>query len=119
MNRRTSSRPVIFPAAAPALLLFFVFAAAPLTPTAGAAQDVQHLRQSAWAEVDERSGTLTALSGQLWRLAETALREHESADALTGYLAQEGFAVERGVAGMPTAFVARWGSGGPVIGILA
>ncbi len=83
------------------------------------AQDVQQLREAAWSEVDERSETLTALSAQLWRLAETSLREHRSADALADYLESEGFDVERGVAGMPTAFVARWGNGGPVIGILA
>lgn len=80
---------------------------------------VDELRAQAWAEVDERSATLTALSAELWRLAETSLQEHQSADALADYLESQGFTVERGVADMPTAFVARWGSGGPVIGVLA
>jgi aminobenzoyl-glutamate utilization protein B len=84
-----------------------------------AAQDVQDLRERAWAQVDDRSRTLTALSSELWRLAETSLQEHRSAEALASYLEGEGFTVERGVADMPTAFVARWGTGGPVIGILA
>jgi len=84
-----------------------------------AAQDVRTLQERAWAEVDARAGTLTGLSDGLWRTAETSLREHESSAMLADHLEEEGFTVERGVADMPTAFVARWGSGSPVIGILA
>ncbi|MBT4485330.1 MAG: amidohydrolase [Candidatus Latescibacteria bacterium] len=51
--------------------------------------------------------------------AETALREHQSAEYLANMLERDGFTVERGVAGMPIAFVATFGSSGPVIGILA
>lgn len=83
------------------------------------ARELQTLREQAWARVDARRATLVGLSRRLWRLAETSLQEHQSAEALAGYLEQEGFTVERGVADLPTAFVARWGSGEPVIGILA
>jgi aminobenzoyl-glutamate utilization protein B len=47
-----------------------------------------------------------------------ALREEKSAEILASYLEMQGFAVERGVADMPTAFVAEYGSGKPVIGIM-
>jgi aminobenzoyl-glutamate utilization protein B len=80
---------------------------------------VEALRHQAVAEVDARSAALTGVSDRLWQLAETGLREHRSAATLADYLEDEGFTVERGVAGMPTAFVARWGHGEPVIGILA
>lgn len=55
---------------------------------------------------------------RIWDYAETAFLEKQSADALCGALEQAGFAVERGVAGMQTAFTGRWGSGKPVIGFL-
>ena len=50
--------------------------------------------------------------------AETALEEYKSSAYLADLLERNGFRVERGVAGMPTAFVAVYGSGKPVIGIL-
>ena len=50
--------------------------------------------------------------------AETALRETRSSKALADHAEQQGFRVECGVAGMPTAFVASYGEGRPVIGIL-
>ncbi len=90
-----------------------------LMPGRGEAQNVDALRRQAIAEVDARAEALTGVSDRLWRLAETGLREHRSAATLADYLEGEGFEVERGVAGMPTAFVARWGSGEPVVGILA
>ena len=51
--------------------------------------------------------------------AELALEEYKSSEYLAGMLERDGFIVERGVADMPTAFVATFGSGYPVIGILA
>jgi len=58
------------------------------------------------------------MSDQIWGYAETALREHRSAKLLADYAEQQGFRVERGVAGMPTAFIASYGEGRPIIGIL-
>jgi aminobenzoyl-glutamate utilization protein B len=59
------------------------------------------------------------LARDLWTLAETALKEERSARRLSDVLAAEGFSVESGVAGLPTAFVASWGEGRPIIGVLA
>ncbi len=87
------------------------------TPTAGA-QNIDRLRSDAWAAVDRHGQELIDLSDQIWDHAELALREVQSAEALAGYLESQGFTIERGVADMPTAFVATWGSGSPVIGIL-
>jgi aminobenzoyl-glutamate utilization protein B len=58
-------------------------------------------------------------SRQIWEFAETGLEETRSSALLADVLAKEGFKVQRGVAGMPTAFVATAGSGSPVIAILA
>ncbi len=68
--------------------------------------------------VSAQYADLTRLSDQVWAFAETALREKRSARAVADYLEERGFRVERGVAGMPTAFVAEFGRGAPVIGIL-
>ena len=58
------------------------------------------------------------LSLVLHGYAETGYNETRSADALVKHLEDNGFKVERGVAGLPTAYIATFGSGSPVIGIL-
>jgi aminobenzoyl-glutamate utilization protein B len=70
------------------------------------------------ASVDKHAADLTQLSDQIWAFAETALREHRSAKVLADHAEAQGFQVTRNVAGMPTAFVASFGSGKPVIGIM-
>ena len=56
---------------------------------------------------------------QIWELAEVGYQETRSSEILQRQLRDAGFTVEAGVAGMPTAFVASYGAGKPVIGILA
>jgi len=75
-------------------------------------------KEEAVASIEKRKAEMIKLSDQIWAFAETALREHKSSEALSRYAGQQGFNVERGVAGMPTAFVATYGQGRPVIGIL-
>lgn len=58
------------------------------------------------------------ISDSIWNFAELGMQEFRSSALLIKTLEDEGFTVERGVAGMPTCFVATWGSGKPVIGIL-
>jgi len=58
------------------------------------------------------------ISDSIWNFAELGMQEFKSSAILIRTLEEEGFTVERGVAGMPTCFVASWGSGKPVIGIL-
>ena len=70
------------------------------------------------ASVESHKETLIAMSDSIWALAETAFDEDDSAEILARYAEENGFTVERGVAGMPTAFVATYGSGRPVISVL-
>ncbi|MBE0675922.1 MAG: amidohydrolase, partial [Bacteroidales bacterium] len=58
------------------------------------------------------------ISDSIWSFAELGMQEFRSSELLARTLEAEGFRVERGVAGIPTCFVATWGSGKPVIGIL-
>jgi aminobenzoyl-glutamate utilization protein B len=83
---------------------------------AGLAQDPG---ASAVASIDARADHYARVARQIWDLAEVGYQEKESSSLLQRELAAAGFAVEAGVAGMPTAFVANFGSGKPVIGILA
>ncbi len=75
-------------------------------------------KEVAAASVEKHSKDMITLSDQIWAFAETALRETKSSKVLADYAEQQGFRVERGVAEMPTAFVATYGEGKPVIGIL-
>jgi len=100
-------------AAAGLLSLALTLAAAPAT-----AADASAAKLAAVASVDRHARDLAELSDRIWAYAEIALREHKSAAALADFAERQGFKVERGVAGLPTAFVARYGTGRPVIGVM-
>jgi len=68
--------------------------------------------------VEKHQQELISISDKIWAYAETALRESKSAKELADYAEAQGFSVKRGVSGMPTAFIAEFGSGKPVIGIM-
>ncbi|KWI44251.1 M20 family metallopeptidase [Burkholderia pseudomultivorans] len=68
--------------------------------------------------IDSQRAQFTALSDQIWNLAELRYEEFASTDLHVRMLEAAGFRVTRGVADIPTAFVAEAGNGGPVIGIL-
>ncbi|WP_084396284.1 amidohydrolase [Henriciella aquimarina] len=69
--------------------------------------------------VEQRSELTESLADQLWQWAEVGYQETKSSQLLQDTLAEEGFEIEAGVADIPTAFVAEYGSGEPVIAILA
>lgn len=75
-------------------------------------------KRSVIKSVDSRQDELIHLSNQVWEFAETALQEHKSSKLLADYAEQQGFRLKRGIAGMPTAFIATYGSGKPIIGVL-
>ena len=58
------------------------------------------------------------ISDEIWKYAELGLQEFNSSKLLADTLEEAGFNVERGLAGMPTCFVATYGTGKPVIGLL-
>jgi len=55
---------------------------------------------------------------QIWDIAEVGYQEYQSSSLLKDSLAKEGFRIENNVANIPTAFIAEYGEGSPVIGIL-
>jgi aminobenzoyl-glutamate utilization protein B len=75
------------------------------------------LKAEASKKIDERAKLIQEMVDQVFSYGELGFQEIETSKYLTGLLEQNGFKVERGVAGIPTAFVARWGSGKPVISL--
>lgn len=75
-------------------------------------------KQAVLRSVQQHEQALIQLSNQVWSFAEIAMREHQSAKVLSDYAEKQGFRVTRNVAAIPTAFIAEYGSGKPIIGIL-
>ena len=75
-------------------------------------------KQSVIANIEANYAQLTDLSDKIWSFEEIAFQETQSAAALAAYAEKNGFKVKTGVAEIPTALVAEYGSGQPVIGIL-
>lgn len=94
-------------------LLFGLTATLPVV-----AQKMTASKKSVVQSVEAHQDELIAISDSIWALAETAFQETGSSKILADYAEANGFAVERGVAGIPTAFVATYGSGQPVISVL-
>jgi len=101
------------------VLAVLVLLGAPSLARIAAAQSVEEGKDAALAHAEALDDLVAQMSASLWDFAEVALEEDQSAAYLADILEAEGFAVELGVAGMPTAFVASWGSGRPILGVLA
>ena len=69
--------------------------------------------------LQDNFNTYDKIQKQIHEYAEPAYQEYKSAELLIKHLEESGFAIERGVANIPTAFVATYGEGEPVIGLLA
>ncbi len=76
------------------------------------------LKAAVQKHIDENYPELTDLSDKIWSFEEIAFQETKSAAALSDYAESLGFKVTRGVAEIPTAFIAEYGSGHPIIGIM-
>ncbi len=90
-----------------------------LTTAAVAESELSAAARTAIADVNQRSDELKAVNRAIWEFAEVGLEEHQSSKLLVSKLRENGFEVTYGVSDMPTAFVASYGTGKPVIGILA
>lgn len=77
------------------------------------------LKQATAAEVDERAKLVQEMVDSLFSFAEPGFQEFRTMEYVTGILEQNGFAIEKGAAGIPTAWTATWshGSGGPKIAL--
>jgi aminobenzoyl-glutamate utilization protein B len=92
---------------------------APFPRSLAAPADLTPLQHEIIRHLDAIQPDLVAVNQDIWSYAELGLQEYRSAARLVGVLRKAGFRVKEGVSNMPTAFVAEYGSGKPVIGILA
>jgi aminobenzoyl-glutamate utilization protein B len=100
------------PAAAPAPP-----AAASATPPAQTDPRLEQYKRDVAAEVDALKDLSQQMVDSVFSFGELGFQEHETGRYLTGILEKNGFRIERGLAGIPTAWTASWGSGRPVIAL--
>jgi aminobenzoyl-glutamate utilization protein B len=101
-----------------------VFAPAPMAvasegqaPESTQQPDLKEYKTQVVGEVEARKKQAQVMNDMVFSFGELGFQEFETSKYLTGILKKEGFAVERGLAGIPTAWMARWGSGRPVIAL--
>jgi aminobenzoyl-glutamate utilization protein B len=121
LRNLTRSPSMSFPTTRLALLAaasLFVVAPLPAQRTAaGADPRLEKLKAEALTKVDGRAKMIQEIIDELFSYGELGFQEFETQKYLTGLLEQNGFTVQRGYAGIPSAWVARWGSGHPVISL--
>ncbi len=98
-------------------LAAFAFLPALLGAQAKPDPRIDRLKAELARAIDGRATLAQQMVDQVFSFGELGMQEFETSKYLTGVLEQNGFTVERGVAGMPTAWVAKWGSGSPVIAL--
>ena len=78
---------------------------------------IAKLKTEAVADVEANATMVQQIVDSVFSFGELGYHEDETSKYLTSLLEKQGFTVERGIAGMPTAWVAKWGSGKPVIAL--
>jgi aminobenzoyl-glutamate utilization protein B len=76
-------------------------------------------QEEVMSRIDSRYDQTADIARQIWEWAEVGYQEERASTLLQDTLSAEGFSIDKGVAGIPTAFVAEYGESGPVIAILA
>ena len=100
--------------------IHFIFLSLALICTSAqlSAQNLTKIKKEIQASVEQQKDQLIATSDAIWEAAETSLEEYKSSKQLKDYARANGFTVTENVADISTAFMASYGSGRPIIGIL-
>src|SRR5271154_3032299 len=98
------------------LATFLISCLAQAQPKVGADKEAA-MKADLSGQIDAMKKQAQVLVDSVFSFGELGFQEFETSKYLTGVLEKEGFKVERGVAGIPTAWVASWGSGKPVISL--
>jgi len=101
------------------LVLLCLIASTGCAGVFGQSPSLEALKKEALELTDSEEVLTQQIVDSIFSFAELGFQEYETSSYVTGLLEKNGFRIERGVAGMPTAFVASWGSGKPVIGFMA
>jgi aminobenzoyl-glutamate utilization protein B len=79
---------------------------------------LEELREEVRMEAQSLAKLTQEIVDKVFSFGELGFQEEWTAEYLTGILAEEGFEIQMGVAGMPTGYIATWGSGRPVVGFM-
>src|SRR5215510_11256299 len=100
-----------------AWFVFFAAASCALAQPKITAEKEAAMKADLVGQIDGMKKQAQVMVDSVFSFAELGFQEFETSKYLTGILEKEGFKIERGVAGIPTAWVASWGSGKPVISL--
>jgi len=78
---------------------------------------IEKLKTQALQSVESRQKSIQEMVDMVFSFGELGFQEYETSNYLTGILQKNGFAVEKGISGIPTAWFAKWGNGSPVIAL--
>src|SRR6201987_1414187 len=92
-------------------------AAPPQAPAQRPAPKLDSMKAHALGDIDAMSKRTADMVDEVFSFAELGFQEFETSKYLTAILEKEGFKIERGIAGIPTAWLATWGEGKPVISL--
>jgi aminobenzoyl-glutamate utilization protein B len=101
------------------IILFFALCYSGIAQKKIAPNSIDLLKDQTSLSIQSNYELYKKVALTIWNYAESGFKENKSSTLLQNTLRENGFTVEAGVAGMPTAFVASYGSGKPVIAILA
>ena len=99
------------------VIVFFLMSG--LFSSTGKAADLSREGQFVTAAVKAKSPLIVGINRNVWNFSESRFQEVKSCKYISDVLEKEGFQINRNIPDMPTAFIARYGSGSPVIGITA
>jgi aminobenzoyl-glutamate utilization protein B len=103
---------------APAVLItFFLFNLNAVAQKKMSSKQIEKLKEEAAAAVEENSKLTQVMVDKIFSFSELGFQEVETSKYITSILEENGFTIERGISGVPTAWTATWGSGKPVIAI--
>src|SRR5207249_6336380 len=78
---------------------------------------LEQYKRDVGLEVDSMREDIAKMNDTVFSFGELGFQEFETSKYLTGILRKNGFTIQEGIAGIPTAFMASWGSGKPVIAL--
>jgi aminobenzoyl-glutamate utilization protein B len=99
------------------LICFIFFVGKLFSQNNLSAAKLEKIKKEILIEIDNKAKFAAQLNDQIFSFAELGFQEIETTQLLTSILEKEGFTIERGVSGIPTAWIAKWGKGKPVIAI--
>ncbi|MEQ9415537.1 MAG: amidohydrolase, partial [Cyclobacteriaceae bacterium] len=78
---------------------------------------IDAIKTEAATKIDGRAKMAQVMVDKVFSFSELGFQEYETAKYITGILKDNGFTIEMGIAGIPTAWMAKWGNGKPVIAL--